>query len=135
MRCRSGVVITPPKRDNPTLLLLTHYGFSAAKRLRSTDVNPIDLVRQRGGRRSIPRVLSVHDMRLILGELAEPYRTMVLIAACLGLRASEIIGLQWGDLNWEDRTLLVKRSVVQGRVGDTKTEASRLPLPVDSNLA
>ena len=74
-------------------------------------------------------------MRLILGELTEPYRTMVLIAACLGLRASEIIGLQWGDLNWEDRTLLVRRSVVQGRVGDTKTEASRLPLPLDSNLA
>jgi integrase len=63
--------------------------------------NPIVLVRQRGGRRSIPRVLSVHHIRLVLGEVTEPYRTMVLIAACLGLRASEIIGLQWGDFNWE----------------------------------
>lgn len=69
-----------------------------------------------------------------LEELAEPYRTMVLIAACLGLRAGEIIGLQWGDLNWEDRTLLVRRSVVQGRVGDTKTEASQLPLPIAPGL-
>jgi len=60
---------------------------------------------------------------------------MVLIAACLGLRASEIIGLQWGDFNWEDLTLLVRRSVVHGRVGDTKTEASRFPLPVDPSLA
>jgi integrase len=61
---------------------------------------------------------------------------MVLIAACLGLRASEIIGLQWGDFNWEDLTLLVvRRSVVHGRVGDTKTEASRLPLPVDPSVA
>jgi len=60
---------------------------------------------------------------------------MVLIAACLGLRASEIMGLQWGDFDWEDRTLLVRRSVVQGRVGDTKTEASGLPLPVDPSLA
>jgi integrase len=80
-------------------------------------------------------VLSVHDIRLILEELTEPYRTMVLIAACLGLRASEIMGLQWGDFNWADRTLLVRRGVVQGRVGDTKTEASGLPLPVDPNLA
>jgi hypothetical protein len=31
---------------------------------------------------------------------------MVLIAACLGLRTSEIIGLQWGDFNWEDLMLL-----------------------------
>jgi hypothetical protein len=31
--------------------------------------------------------------------------------------------------------LLVRRSVVHGRVGETKTEASRLPLPVDPRLA
>lgn len=63
--------------------------FQHGRRWEICDVNPIDLVRQRGGRRSIPRVLSVHDMRLVLGELTEPYHTMVLIAACLGLRASE----------------------------------------------
>ena len=114
---------------------LLHLVFRHGRRWEITDVNPIDLVRQRGGRRSIPRVLSVHDMRLVLRELIEPYRTMVLIAACLGLRASEIIGLLWGDFNWEDLTLLVRRSVVHGRVGDTKTEASRLPLPVDPRLA
>jgi len=90
---------------------------------------------QRDGRRSIPRVLSVHDTRVVLKELTEPYRTMVLIAACLGLRASEITGLQWGDFNWEELTLLVRRSVVQGRVGETKTEASRFPLPIDPSLA
>ena len=59
----------------------------------------------------------------------------VYLAACLGLRASEIVGLEWGDLNWENLTLLVRRSVVHGRVGETKTEASRLPLPVDPRLA
>ena len=61
-------------------------------------------MRQRGGRRSIPRVLNVREIRLVLKELTEPYRTMVLAAACLGLRASEIVGLQWADLNWEDLT-------------------------------
>src|SRR6266478_5856232 len=39
MRCRSGVVITPPKRDDPTLCFGTTYGSSAAKRLRSTPDN------------------------------------------------------------------------------------------------
>ena len=71
----------------------------------------------------------------MLEELTEPYRTMILVAACLGLRASEVIGLQWGDFNWEGLTLLVRRSVVRGRVADTKTEASRFPLPVDPRLA
>jgi integrase len=77
---------------------------------------------------------SVREIRLVLEELIEPYRTMVLVAACLGLSASEIVGLQWADLNWADPTLLVRRSVVHGRVGETKTDASRLPLPVDPRL-
>jgi integrase len=124
-----------PEKSKVNLRSLLHLVFQHGRRWEITDANPIDLVRQRGGRRSIPRVLSAHDVRLVLRELTEPYRTMVLIAACLGLRASEIIGLQWGDFNWEDLTLLVRRSVVNGRVGDTKTEASRLPLPVDPSLA
>ena len=60
---------------------------------------------------------------------------MVLVAACLGLRASEITGLQWGDFNWADLTVLIRRGVVNGRAGETKTEASRKPLPIDPQLA
>jgi integrase len=60
---------------------------------------------------------------------------MVLIAASLGLRASEIMGLQWTDFDWTNRTVLIRRGVVNGRPGDTKTEASRKALPVDSSLA
>jgi integrase len=128
-----SLALAPKTKVN--LRSLFHLVYQHGRRWELTDVNPIDLVRQHGGRRSIPRVLSIHDIRLVLEELAEPYRTMVLVAICLGLRASEIIGLQWGDFNWEDLTLLVRRSVVHGRVGDTKTEASRFPLPVDPRLA
>jgi len=59
---------------------------------------------------------------------------MVLVAVCLGLRVSEIMGLQWGDIDWENRTVMVRRSVAHGRVGATKTEASLRPLPVDVRL-
>jgi len=47
---------------------------------------------------------------------------------------SEIMGLQWGDFDWETFSVMVRRSVVHGRVGDTKTEASFRPLPVDTRL-
>ncbi len=59
---------------------------------------------------------------------------MVLVAVCLGLRISEIMGLQWGDFDWENSTLLVERSVVHARVGETKTEYSRRPMPLDPAL-
>lgn len=37
------------------------------------------------------------------------------------------MGLQWRDFNWEDLTVLIRRGVVNGRSGDTKTEASQKP--------
>jgi integrase len=60
---------------------------------------------------------------------------MVLVAQCLGLRVSEILGLQWGDFNFEERTVLVQRSVVGGRVDDVKTEYSKDEVPLDPRLA
>ena len=66
---------------------------------------------------------------------AEPYRTMVLIAQCLGLRVSEIMGLQWGDFDFKKRTVLIQRSVVQGRVDEVKTEYSKDHVPLDARLA
>ena len=113
---------------------LLHLLYQCARRWELTDTNPIDLVRQSGGRRGIPRVLTAEQIRLLLEQLSQPYHTMVLIAACLGLRVSEIMGLQWGDFDWENFSVMVRRSVVHGRVGDTKTEASFRPLPLDTRL-
>lgn len=117
------------------LRTIFHVIYTYALRWNFTDRNPIALVRQTGGRRSIPRILTVQEIKLLLPQLDEPYRTMVLIAASLGLRASEIMGLQWSDFDWVDRTVLIRRGVVNGRPGDTKTEASRKALPVDPSLA
>jgi integrase len=127
--------LAPKSKANIRSLFHRIYIYVHARRWELTDNNPIDLVRQSAARQTIPRTLSTREIGLLLPQLEEPYRTMVLVAACLGLRVSEIMGLQWGDFNWEDLTLLVKRSVVHGRVGDSKTEASQLPLPVDPRLA
>ena len=54
----------------------------------------------------------------VVARLKEPYRTMVLVAQCLGLRMSEITALKWEDLEIEARQLLVQRSVVNGRVDE-----------------
>jgi integrase len=77
--------------------------------------------------------LTAQQIRLLLEQFSQPYHAMV-IAACLGLGVSEIMGLQWGDFDWENFSVMVQRSVVHGRVGDTKTQASFWPLPVDARL-
>ena len=57
---------------------------------------------------------------------------MVLLAACLGLRTSEILGLCWGDFDWLRSEVSIQRGVVEGYTDDTKTLASKRKLPLDA---
>jgi len=40
-------------------------------------------------------VLTAVEFSGLLPHLKEPYRTMVIVAQCLGLRVSEIVALKW----------------------------------------
>jgi site-specific recombinase XerD len=75
---------------------LMHLLFNCAIRWELIDRNPVQLVRQSTKRTHLPRVLTPEEFKKLLAELPEPYRTMVLVAGCLGLRISEIIGLSMG---------------------------------------
>ena len=113
---------------------MMHRLFNCAIRWEMIDRNPVDLVRQSSKRTKIPRVLTAEEFKKLLDELADPYRTMVLVAGCLGLRISEILGLRWGDVDWDNLALSIQRSLVAGKVYETKTEASAKPLPIDPEL-
>jgi integrase len=99
--------------------------------------NPIDLVEVRGAskRRRQPKILTIWECYSVLELLPEPYRTMVIVAQCMGLRISEILGLKWEDVDFEKLTLGVRRSVVNGEIGDVKTEVSVADLPLDAEFA
>ncbi len=118
---------------------LMHLIFTCAERwcLIEMGKNPIALVRVKNSSKRLrrPHVLTVDEFYAMLTFLREPYRTMVLVAQCLGLRVSEIMALQWGDFDFEELTLLVQRAVVHGRVDEVKTEYSRDHVPLDSQLA
>jgi integrase len=54
---------------------------------------------------------------------------------CLGLRVSEILALQWRDINFAELTMRVTCAVVDGLVDEVKTEYSEDDLPLDPDLA
>src|ERR1700733_11031713 len=111
--------------------------FKCAQRWELVESNPMRLVRVKDVSKRLerPSVLRAEDVYSLLTHMREPYRTMVLIAACLGLRASEIVGLRWQDFDFEKRTLLVRRGIVHGRIDDVKTEYSRDFVPLAPELA
>jgi integrase len=96
------------------------------------DRNIIELVHLRGDSRRLrrPLVLTPEQYQDLTWRLEEPHRTMVTVAMCTGLRASEILALRWEDINFESGVVLVQRGVVNGRIGQVKTEASTDDIPL-----
>jgi integrase len=113
--------------------------WNCAMRWELTEIgeNPMKLVRVRGTskRQREPMVLSVAQFHLLLKELNEPFRTMVILDLATGLRCSELFALKWCDVLWDDLTLLVRRGIVTGVVSDVKTRYSNAGIPLDPALA
>lgn len=73
------------------------------------------------------RHFTADQVRRILAIAPEPSRTMFAIAAMAGLRAGEVMGLQKGDLDFEQRVIQVQRSAWLGHVQTVKSKASKAP--------
>jgi len=98
--------------------------------------NPIGLVRVKdvSKRMRQPTTLTIEQFHRVLEYIPEPHRTTCVVAGCLGLRISEVLGLQWRDFDWEKHQLQICHSWVCGRIDEPKTENSRRPIPVDLTL-
>lgn len=100
--------------------------------------NPIGLVEVKGKSKRI-RMMNLITTQQWLELIEDPelsphVRTMIFIAMILGLRASEILGLRWEDIDLELGVLCVRRSYVGKSEDDTKTEDSEQELPIHDDL-
>ena len=114
---------------------LMHVIYNHGIRCRFTAENPITLVRQSAKRGRVPDVLTVAELKGLLSELKEPWRTAVFVASTTGLRASELLALKWQDFDFTSGQLNLCRGIVRQHIGGMKSEASRKPLPLDAGLA
>jgi site-specific recombinase XerD len=108
--------------------------FNHAIRHEWTHRNPITKVRASSKRLREPDVLTPGEFAALVEELPLRVRTMVVLAGSTGLRRSELVALTWRDVDLELMQVNVVRSCVRGRFGDTKTEASRKPVPLHASV-
>jgi integrase len=113
---------------------IMHLLYEHAIRHEHIDRNPISKVRQGGKRLTTPIRLDVKQLRRLLEGLPRRERLMVLLDFGTGLRRGELSGLRWEDINFEEKEITPKRSVVNQNVGDVKTEASKKSIPLDEDL-
>lgn len=76
------------------------------------------------------RYLSEKDAELLIQATeGEPWKTMTLVALKTGMRFSELIALDWNDVNLQGRLLCVRRGAVLRQIGTPKNGKIRyIPL-------
>ena len=72
--------------------------------------------------------LTSEELKQLLDTVSEHFSehyTLFLLLARTGLRIGEALGLQWQDLNFKDRYIEVKRSIVRGKISTPKNGKTR----------
>jgi len=77
---------------------------------------------------------TVDQLNKILAIAEEPWRTLFCLLTMEGLRAGEVLGLQWADIDLDRQTLQVRRSAWYGKIQTAKSVASETILPIPAPL-
>jgi integrase len=106
--------------------------FQHALNIGLVESNPIHGCQVLGKTKDVPNTphYSLEEAENIIAALIDVplAQTVVALAFFLGLRPGEIAGLKWSDVDGE--WLHIRRAVVRGIVGDTKTPESVASLPL-----
>ncbi len=78
--------------------------------------------------------LSGAEVARVIGHVEATWRTAILCVALTGLRAGELVALQWKHVDLERRTVVVAQSLWRGQRVEPKTKASRAEVPVSDFL-
>lgn len=79
--------------------------------------------------------LTPEQLRQLVAELEEPYKSMVLIATLAGLRRGELFALRWCALDFERKVIHVRESLYEGHFSTPKTRSSIRNIAMSDVLA
>lgn len=91
------------------------YGFT----------NPAERIKRLKQRRIDLHPFSLAESQQLISTIREDYRPYLIVRLFTGMRTGEIHGLKWKYVDFERRQILVRETVVRGRVEYTKTDGSQ----------
>ena len=108
--------------------------FAKAGRWQYTYSNPCDgLKRPRCEDKEI-QVLTEKQVDLLMSEAQEQTRLIISVAYRAGLRAGEICGLRWEDIDLVGGRIHVNRNYTHGQFGSPKSRGSKRKVPIPLSL-
>ena len=82
-----------------------------------------------------PRFFTAKQVQQIVATAREPSKTMFSVLAMTGMRAGEMLGLQWGDVDFARGCIYIRRSAWYGHLQTTKSKSSAAPVHLPESLA
>jgi integrase len=89
----------------------------------------IQLPKEKRGKRKAKPHITPEQFDELLGEIPEPYATMVYVAIYTGLRVSELAALKWNDVGFDSIT--IDERFCRGDWSEPKSDASNATIGVD----
>jgi len=114
------------------------YAYGAENELIPANLNPVRVCNIRGiGAKGNSKAIVVPPEIAwkVAMELPIMHRTLVLLAAGTGMRASELLGLRWGDIDFTAKTVRLNRTWCYGQIGDGKSDESRKPVAIGESVS
>ena len=118
-----------------------HYAIS--ENMLDVDITAALLLPQHSTPAEKTAFTPAQEERLLTAAAASPDGLMIYLLYYLGCRRGEMLGLQWGDFNWQTKMVHIQRSVdfsASGKssvsvIRETKTAAGDRWVPIPDDLA
>jgi len=95
------------------------------------EANPVRMTRlPRRSRTQHKAVLTPEQLRLLLAQLPEPARSLVLLLVLSGLRIGELLALRWRNVDLGAALLRVEETVYEGHFDEPKSKHSTRLVPL-----
>jgi integrase len=73
---------------------------------------------------------TLDEVQTLLTHVREDFRSYFTVRFYTGMRTGEVHGLKWKYIDFDRREILVRESLVAGKMTDTKTESSARDIPM-----
>jgi len=86
--------------------------------------NPAEFVSPHKKRKKKVKFLTPKEVEKLIKATDERYQPLIVTAYLTGMRVSELFGLKWKDMDWQNSKIHVRRTYQEGRFFETKSPSS-----------